>query len=208
MALVLLACSEPKQKPEAAEEKSAAPAESTASAAAQHPVQVDNPDPRLRVESKGDGLIVSHAIAHRHPNPCDFSGEQPELDSLVDFHVEFEPLFEGLRASILKREAGAPVAELFLDSNAVKTEPGFLERVMVGGKKGYRISMGAEGCGIKLYYLETGPWTLRVTQKVIGEFNNASGGFAAFENLPGVISPMDTDGLLIKLLESVRISKP
>ena len=205
--LVLFSCSANKEKTQTAKTASPAPAETTVAQVAQAPVEIINPDPRLQVTHTADGLIVKHAIAHKHRNPCDFSGSKPELDSLVDFQIEFELIFTGLRAAVLKRETG-PVAEAFADSNDIKTERRFIESITVGGKQGYRVFVGAEGCGQKVDYLKVGPWTLRLTEKVIGEFNPASDGFAAYEKVPGIISPKDTDSLLAKLLETVRLSQP
>ncbi len=205
--LVIFSCSVNKEKPQTNKEAHPTPGETAGVQTPSPAVRVDNPDPRLQVTSKGDGLIVRHALAYKHHNPCNFSGSKPELDSLVDFQIEFESIFEGLRAAVLKRETG-PVAEAFADSNDIKVERRFIEKIKVGGKRGYRIFIGAEGCGQMVDYLEVGPWTLRLTEKVIGEFNPVSDGFTAFEKLPGIISPMEMESLLTKLLETARLSKP
>lgn len=170
-------------------------------------VQVENPDPRLSVLYRGNAIIISHAIVHRHANPCDFSGEKPELDSLVDFHVELEVLFDSLPAAVRKREAGSLVAEKFVDGNAVGTEPGFLEEVMVGNRKGYRILMGAEGCGETVFYLPTGPWTLRMARRRVAEFDPAANpNTKSVASLPGIISPREAEKLADRILASAQIT--
>jgi hypothetical protein len=169
---------------------------------------VEVPDGRIAVARRGTQVILSHAIAHRHANPCDFSGQAPELDSLVDFHVELEPLFDSLPAAVRGREAGTPVAEKFADGYAIGTEPGFLEAFEAGGRKGYRILLGAEGCGETVYYLADGPWTLRAARRKVAQLDPITAGSEAFRNLPGVIAPGEAEDLVARILASARIVGP
>jgi hypothetical protein len=152
-------------------------------------------------------LLLSHALAHRHANPCDFSGERPELDSLVDFHVELEALHDSLPAAVRKREAGSPVAERFVNADSVGTEPGFLEAIQVGDRKGYRVLLGAEGCGEIVTYLASGPWTLRMARRKVAEFDPAANPDAGkLASLSGVIPPREADDLAERILASARIA--
>lgn len=154
-------------------------------------------------------MIITHAVLHRHANPCDFSGQKPELDSLVDFHVELEALFDSLPAAVRKREAGSLVAEKFSDGNAIATEAGFLEEVKVGSRQGYRILMGAEGCGETVVYLPTGPWTLRMARRKVAEFDPAANpDTKSVASLPGIISPREAEELAARILASAQIPGP
>lgn len=144
-------------------------------------------------------VILSHKVAYKHDNPCDFVGrpDTPPLDYLVDFRVGF-------------KLEGFTIEDILSDTtrssyNYPKQE------VVVGWLHGYKYTEGIEMCGTDYYYLAVPDWaprTLRISKSIVTELSSIMPEEKVDEYLkiPGIINTEEADKLLNEIINTFKLS--
>jgi hypothetical protein len=153
-----------------------------------------------------ESVFLTHSVAYRHPNPCDFRGDGQPLDKITDFNVSLKVFGTSLKDTM--RANRGDLVEQFFQGSALQTSPGFIDQFDIGSLHGYRITSGAEGCGNFAYYfpLSTNK-TLFVSRSFISEFKPINADYQKYLNVPGVIIPSQEENFFKTILSSF-ISRP
>jgi hypothetical protein len=207
LGLVIQACSPASSRP------ATVAAEPKTSTDSRRSVEVSDPGSGLtltvpwqvtaRVDSAG--VHLRHEIPYRHVDFCDESdGPHTWFDTVVDFAATFE-----LRAS-------APVACLAtmgpelasrVHGDSVRTDVGYLDAVVIGGRRGYRQLFGVEGCGGAAYWLEFGQGTLHVHRGSVPLVTPIYRYWRDVLAVPGVLTPAVADSLFEVVVRSATTSR-
>jgi len=166
--------------------------------------EVKYPENTIAVSEEGERLVMTHSILLEHPDPCDFRGGAPPLQTLTDFEVNIEVSGRNLSETVTANESDYLVSNFLLD-NRLRIEPGFIDEVNIGSLQGYRVTKGVEGCGEYTYYFPLTPKnTLFVKRSFITELKPIIPGYEEYLRLPGVISPDEEERLFNQILSTFR----
>lgn len=147
----------------------------------------------LHLETKGADITLTHSIPYKHPNPCDFKGDAPPLDRLIDFNTSIKIVHQSVKDYI--QSSGWPTWD-YVSKNPYSH----------GSFTGYRVTTGVEGCGQDLYYLTISPnKTLVIVRPFVAEFASVNADYQKYLDLPGVIVPDKATEYFSKLLSSLVI---
>lgn len=143
---------------------------------------------KLDVSESQGAVTLKHAVSYTHPNPCDFRGDQPVINTLTDFGVTLSVVNRSLQDSLTS--AGGYAAE----------------PVNVGPLSGYKYTAGVEGCGKVVYYLPLSPSTTLVVDRVlVTEFNPIVTNSETYLGLPGIIPPSKAEEIFSNIISSVKL---
>jgi len=143
----------------------------------------------LSLSVQGESVALTHSVAYRHPDPCDFKGDGQPLGKITDFSVSLRMFNLGLKDTVKANETDYLMNEFF-SSNTLKTSPGFIDEFSVNSLQGYRVTSGVEGCGRFTYYFPISTnKTLFVSRAFISEFQPINADYQKYLNVSGVISP-------------------
>jgi len=159
----------------------------------------------LSVNKVGDKVVAMHTVPFQHSPPCDFVGNGKELTELTDFNVSLEVYKKSLKETVTETQD-----ENFVHDNMVgdtmKVSEGFIDAYTAGSLKGYKLTLGVEGCGQYVYYfpLKNDTETLVVVRAFVPELNSAISDEmrTKAEKLPGVILPKENENIFSDLLNS------
>lgn len=171
----------------------------------------------LRTEAKDGGVYLGHSIKHTHPDFCDFQGGAPEQNELVDFSLQVNIAKGGFREAVAKFSGEWVVKEIFPDALPdkpgvaieqvqPKLSEGFVDLVDIVGKKGYRITVGVEGCGNRTYYFpQANGDVIVLIRKNIPELTAMHLNYKEFRALPGVIQPDGEEEIFRSIVGSLTL---
>lgn len=161
----------------------------------------------LKISKEGEKVILTHSIPFEHVNPCDFVGDAPLLKELTDFRVALETISKSFKETIKANESYSIILN-YLINDTLRIEPGFIDDVRIGPLKGYRITAGAEGCGIYTYYfpLDSNN-TLKVQRSFIPELKPVITDYKDYLKLPGIIPPDEEEKMFNQILSSFKFPK-
>ncbi len=148
------------------------------------------------ISAKQDGgtITLSHSVAYKHPNPCDFKGDAPPLDRLGDFGVSLKVVNQNLKDFV---QSSAYPGWDYVSKNPFT----------FGSFSGYKVSSGVEGCGEDIYYLTiSSTQTLVIHRGYVAEFNSINGDYQTYLNLPGIISPSKGEEYFNHILSTLKFS--
>ncbi len=166
--------------------------------------ELQYPKGTIAVSEVGSRVIMTHAIPLEHPDPCDFRGDAPRSKTLTDFEVAMEVISGSLKEAFVANESDYLVSNFLVDDK-LRTEPDFIDEVSLGSLKGYRITMGVEGCGEYTYYFSVAPRkVLLVKRSFITELKPIVANYQEYLKLPGVISPSEEERLFNEILSTFR----
>ena len=147
----------------------------------------------LTVKKVQDAVTLSHSIAYKHPNLCDFKGDAPPLEKVNDFGVAISIVDQSIKDYV--------VSKSFPNWDYVSANP-----YTFGTLNGYKVMQGIEGCGSYIYYLEINPIkTLVINRSLITELTGISSDTNKYLSLPGIISPTQEEEYFNKILSSIKI---
>lgn len=106
----------------------------------------------LTISEQERAVILSHRVAYGHRDPCNMSDKVGFLDDVVDFDVRVS-LEQAALPDVFEKTESDYVTSRFLKAHRVVTSRGFIDEVEVGSLRGYRVTTGVEGCGLRRYYL-------------------------------------------------------
>jgi len=147
---------------------------------------------------------IIHSVPYRHLDFCNFKDDYPWLDNFTDLDVDIKKLDKGYVDVVYEEFSYSP--ETYLDeNNQFKLDPGFIDKISFRGSDVYKITLGAEGCGVYIYIIPDGEDTILIKRKKIAPFN---GGFTdelvnEILNIEGIISPEEEEVIFNSILEDV-----
>lgn len=148
----------------------------------------------ISVNKQDDSIILSHSIAYKHPNPCDFRGDGKPYDKITDFKVVFNVVNKDIKGAV---EAKGK----FPGWDYVSKNP-----ITVGALRGYRIQVGMEGCGEYQYYLGIAPnVTLIINQDIVTELSGIIADQEKYLQIPGIITPAKEVEYINRILSSFKV---
>jgi len=157
----------------------------------------------LRLRQDKNTIRLEHSIPFRHTSPCDFKGDAPPLNEVIDFSLSLE-LFPENFQSVVKKKEPFLVTEGYLEGNGLKTSPGFIDKAVFGTLQGYKITMGAE-CGVYIYYFPALAEKTLVVQRS-WELTTEYGGRKDILELPGIISDRQFEKYLDQILSTFKFT--
>jgi hypothetical protein len=141
-------------------------------------------------------VVISHSVAYKHGDPCDFVGNRPPLNDLTDFYVWFNVLTGSVESVI-----------------SDKSMPAYdfpNEKVNIGGYSGYKYTVGIEMCGMDYYYLAVSPTkTLWIGSQTITELSSIlpQEEVNKYLAIPGIINTTEHEVLLNKIVSTFKFTK-
>ncbi|MEI8327732.1 MAG: hypothetical protein WCG02_01180 [Candidatus Taylorbacteria bacterium] len=146
----------------------------------------------LSIKNDGGITTLNHSIAYTHSSPCDFKGDAPPLDRLVDFGVSLKIVNQNIKDHVS--------SSAFPGWDYVSKNP-----FTFGSLNGYMVSSGIEGCGEDIYYLTISPTrTLVIHRSYVSEFNSIIANYRTYLNLPGTISPVHNEEYFNHILSTMK----
>lgn len=147
----------------------------------------------LSETQKGETVTLSHSIPYKHPDPCDFKGDEKTnrpkmLDRLTDFDISFSVVNQNLKD--LVQSTDYPGWE-YVSKNPY----------MLGSLNGFKVSQSIEGCGKDVYYFTLSATKTLVVNRTLTEFNQG------ISILPGVITPRQSDDFFERIVTTVTLTK-
>lgn len=162
----------------------------------------------LVLQEKESQVSLTHSIAYKHGNPCDFKGDGtvPALEKLTDFNVSFRVFNQGLKETLQSSAGSDNVFKNFFENNTFKLSQGFIDTFNAGSLRGFQITSGAEGCGEFTYYFPISETkTLFARRAFITEFSPIIGDYQTSLKLPGIINPSQEIDFFTKILSSFKV---
>ena len=158
----------------------------------------------LSVVKNESAISVSHSVPYSHLNPCDFVGGSEPLDNVTDLAFTMQVYELGLGDTVRLHEGEFLQQEYFV-GDTFKLEPGFIDTVSYGNLKGFKVTSGAEGCGVYTYYFPMGGKTLFVQRPFTPDLNVLSNPSAETHlKLPGIIHPDKAEAYFADILISLK----
>jgi hypothetical protein len=150
---------------------------------------------KISIKREGEVLKLSHSIAYKHPDPCDFKGGAPEKTILTDLDASFTIVDQSVKDYVVQ-SANYDGWWDYVSANPFE----------IGSLKGYKVMAGVEGCGEDIYYLSISPnKTLVIKRALITVFNPIIANYQEYLNLPGIINPNEADVIFNRLLGSLEV---
>lgn len=146
----------------------------------------------ISVKQDAGTITLSHSVAYKHPDPCDFKGDAPPLDRLSDFGVSFKVVNQNLKEFV--KSSVSPGWD-YVSKNPFT----------FGSLNGYKVSVGVEGCGYDIYYLTiSSTRTLVIQRNYVAEFNSINADSKTYLNLTGIISPNKEAEYFSQILSTIK----
>lgn len=153
------------------------------------------PAEKLSLASEYGNPVLSHSVPFRHADPCDMRDGAKELANITDFKVNIEHVKSGLAEAVKSHEPAFFIQD-YLDGNALKVSPQYIDAEKLGSFSGYKITSSGEGCGEYVYYLVLDPRnTLRVSRAIVAEFQPVNTNYRENMKIPGTLQPREEDKL-------------
>jgi len=166
--------------------------------------ELQYPEGIIAISEIGPRIVLAHAIPLVHPDYCDFRGDAPPLRTLTDFEVSIEVVSRSLREAVIANESDYLVSGFLVDDR-LRIEPDFIDEVSIGSLKGYRITMGVEGCGEYTYYFPLTPRNVLVVKRTfVTEFKPIIANYEEYLKLAGIIPPDEEERLFNSILSTFR----
>jgi hypothetical protein len=147
----------------------------------------------ISIKREGEVLRLSHSIAYRHPDPCDFKGDAPEKTILTDFDASFTVVNQNLKEYVESSD--------FPGWDYVSNNPFEFTTF-----RGYAVKLGVEGCGEVIYYFSISPnKTLVIKHALVTVFNPIIANYQEYLKLPGIIDPTEEFLIFNRLLGSLEV---
>lgn len=159
--------------------------------------------PEFLVLTEKGVIELTHSITHTLPNPCNFTSvKYPDLEKLIDFHVEFDSSPVSLEKVIKSREPD--IYNQYWKNGRLESSQGFIEPSNTSHLEGYKITQGIEGCGYSTYYFPVGSGTLIATRHQITPLIPVVTDYKKNLSLPGIIKPQEEERLFNQILSTFR----
>ena len=151
------------------------------------------------------GVSVSHGVPYIHSDPCDFRDGTHILNEVVDFNATLK-VFNGNIESAVKANYAFP--NDIIESGQFKLSQDFVDAYSVGSLNGYRVKIGAEGCGLSTYYFTLdSSHALVVSQLTTPERTSLILDYEKFLSLPGIIKPADEEKIFNQILSTFKFTR-
>ncbi len=167
--------------------------------------EIKYPSDILTLSGKDTGISIVHSINLKHPDPCDFKGDIPDLDKIVDFNITLETFNKNLE-EIIKEKAGNYVLDNFFKNGRFETSPDFIDEIKSGFLTGYKITSGIEGCGEYSYYLSLGDRSLVIKRSFVSELIAPIYDRDKYLKLPGIIIPEKEEEIFNQILSTFKFT--
>jgi hypothetical protein len=145
---------------------------------------------KITLRKTSGRIVLTHSIKFKHLDPCDYSGDKPDLSNLIDFKVSLE---------IVNGDGRSEVPENQGD-------------VKIGMLNGESFCSCREGCGEYRYRFPIGEnKTLIVKRDIISVFNGAAlryGDDDRARKHPAIIDPVMEEHFFYSILSAFKIRKP
>lgn len=156
------------------------------------------------IKDDAKGVNVGHGVPYTHSDPCDFRDGTHVLGEVVDFNASLQ-MFDGDAESAVKANYASP--KDIIENGQFKLSPDFVDTYSAGSLNGYRVKIGAEGCGLNTYYFPiASSRTLVVTQDVTPERTPLIMDYKKYLALPGIISPEAESNIFNQILSTFKFS--
>jgi len=161
---------------------------------------------KVALENTEKGFSLTHSVPFYHADPCNLK-DGGYINKITDFEVvgtvENGDVNEVLRAAkyygVDFDSSGKPILKDNYNPKEFK----------IGNLTGYLVTMGAEGCGVDVYYLSLkNNTTLILRNSWVGEFSAGSGDLGQFDNLDGIILPNKRLEYFNQILSSFKFTTP
>ncbi|MBK5215842.1 MAG: hypothetical protein JJE53_03505 [Candidatus Pacebacteria bacterium] len=158
----------------------------------------------LNFEKNGDTMLLGHSVIEKHQNNCDFSGDHPTSNEIIDV---------GLRISLIDKNIYNSIKELFrktnystvvLKNNIITLEPGLIDKYSIGVLDGYRIFRGKKGCGGYNYYFPISSNQTLFIYRTISSQTVVQDTDAYLLKLPGIISQDQEEQIFKDIISSIK----
>jgi hypothetical protein len=159
----------------------------------------------LSVTKTDSDIAVTHSVPYTHPNPCDFIGGAEPLEVVTDIGFTMQ-VYELSLGDVVRLHESEFLQQEYFANDTFKLEPGFIDTVSYGSLKGYKVTSGAEGCGVYTYYFPVGNKTLFVQRPFNSDLNVSSDTSAETHlKLPGIIPPDKAETYFADILISTKV---
>ncbi|MEI7424556.1 MAG: hypothetical protein WCK10_00290 [Candidatus Staskawiczbacteria bacterium] len=149
----------------------------------------------LALGEKDGAILLNHSVSYKHPDACDFKGDNPPLDKIADFGVSIEFFNQNLKEMVQSTEY--PGWD-YVSANSFK----------LGVLDGYKIMQGIEGCGDYVYYFTVSPTkTMVIKRSLVTEFIAPIGNTSEYLAVPGVIPPDKEETYFKQMLSTFKFTK-
>ncbi len=160
---------------------------------------------RISVLEEEERIVLRHSIPFEHSDPCDLRGGELPLERLTDFEVSIQIVNQSLSETVMATQ-GADFASSYLRGDELDTVLDFIAKVGIGSLKGYRVTLGVEGCGTYTYYFPLNvKSTLFVRRSFITEFTPIVADYQKYLSLPEIIPPAEEEELFNQILSTFRL---
>ncbi len=170
-----------------------------------HRLSLVYPSSLLTVSEEEDGVLLVHRVQHRHEDPCDFEAGGSVLEYVTDFRARMTT-FEGQVTDAFRTFESDFVISKFMDGDGIRTSDGFIDRVELGSFRGYQITVGSHGCGVRTLYLnDGGERTLVVEWFTVPELSGSYRDKQTVLELPGLLKEDAAKSLLDSLISGCTV---
>jgi len=165
--------------------------------------------PEIITISRDLGLWIDmvHSVPLEHDDLCDGRGDAPPLEELVDFEITiYVPQIDLIHAMCnAPYDYDVDCSDYVID-NKVITIPGYVDEAIIGSLKGYRKTVGAEGCGMYEYYFPLSQEvTLVIWRSFRPELNPRISTLAEeYLEIPGIINPEEEEEIFNQMFSSFK----
>jgi len=164
--------------------------------------EIQYPD-ELNLIADNQGVAITHSVAHTFNDPCDLRDGSSKLDKMIDFNADLRVFDKSIEATV--KDSYVSWSDI-MENGQFKISPGFVDAYLVGSLSGYRLSIGAEGCGLNTYYFPlSDSSTLVVTQKISPERTPLISNYEEFLSLPEAISPQEENDIFNQILGTFKV---
>ncbi|MCI0471766.1 MAG: hypothetical protein L0Y73_08920 [Candidatus Aminicenantes bacterium] len=169
-------------------------------------IEFQYPSEKLTLSQNKNEVVLRHSVPFTHTDPCDMRDGAKALLDLTDFKVSFQYLKQNLGDSVVSGELAFFVKE-YLDGNALKVTPGYIDNANFGTFTGYKITNSVEGCGEYVYYFVLDPKnTLRVSRSIVTEFQPILTDYRENLKIPGIIEPREEEKLFNQIISTLKFT--
>ena len=168
------------------------------------------PSQLITLKEEGGIVTLSHSIPYEHQDPCDLrgsdNGDVMLLKDLTDFDVKMEIIEASLEDTVANK-LGDNFKNSYVVDHRLQIQPNFIDEISINDRKGYKITMGAEGCGMYIYIfpLEAEQHFV-VTRKFISELNPINANYEEYSQVPRIILPREEEKLFDQIISSLKFT--
>jgi hypothetical protein len=157
------------------------------------------------IKDENGTVTLSHTVeTFLHTDFCDFKGDSLPTTTFKDFNIKFTFTTLSLDRALTKF-GGEYLQEFINTDGTIKEGVGFLEKTTLGGREGYKLTQGVEGCGHDQYYFQTETGVLIVQKDFVPELTDLNPQKEKFSSTPGVILPDEANELFEKTVRFAEV---